>query len=150
MTPKAVWYLMAAAIVIAAGIGVRRLARRSEPGRELAELVLTALGSDWADRFSTDETTLRRALVENEQPDLLSRIDAEVGVVDIKLTRPTGGRGTITAAVLCEYPEDRQKTAVTLDLGWIDTPADVRAEFLRTGESDVFRKWTAATAGAGR
>ena len=142
MTPKALWLVVATVLAVGAAVAVRRLARRPEPRQELADLVLAGLGPEWADRFDTDGPALRRALVDNNEPQLLTRIDAEVGVVDIKLTRLREQR-TISAVLLCEYPANREQTKVTLDLGWIDTPADVREEFLRTGETEVFRKWTA-------
>lgn len=145
------WYVGAAVILAAAVAGLRRLGRRPDPERELADLVLRAYGPEWAGRFAVDEAALRDALVDGSDPALREQVEEAVSLIDIKFTRHPGGERRIGVEVLCDYPEDDEHTTVTLQIDWTLTPADVRAEFLRSGSAEVFRKWSAgASLAAGR
>ncbi|MBV8995061.1 MAG: hypothetical protein JO287_15505 [Pseudonocardiales bacterium] len=133
---------IAAIAVVAIAITARRTQRHSATD-ELSNLILATFSTEWSQRFATDEQALRSALAEGGDPLLRSKVAGDVGVVDVKLSRrPSPHRG-VAATVLCDYRTTEERTKAEFDLPWEDTPADVRAEFLRTGRTEVFRKWTA-------
>lgn len=131
-----------AVIAIAVIVAVRRKGRHSATD-ELSNLILTAFAPDWSQRFATEEKALRSALADGGDPQLRSKIARDVGVVDVKLSRRPGPVRVVAATVLCDYRTTEERSTAEFELPWEDTPADVRAEFLRTGRIDVFRKWTA-------
>lgn len=139
-----VWVLLGASAVITTAVVVAaRRKRRDSATDELSHLILTAFGTDWSQRFATDETTLRSALADGGDPQLRSKVAEGVGVVDVKLSRRPGPGRAVAATVLCDYRATEERSKAEFELPWEDAPADVRAEFLRTGRTDVFRKWTA-------
>lgn len=141
----AMWWAGIGAAV-AAGVVIARMGRRPDPTEELSELVLRAFGTDWARRLETGEPEIRQALTGDARPELQARIADVTGVIDVKFTRSPEQRRVVAVAALCDYPESRERSRATFDLDWIDTPADVREEMLRTGRGEVFRKWTAGAA----
>ncbi|MBV8892271.1 MAG: hypothetical protein JO266_09935 [Acidobacteria bacterium] len=140
-----VWKLFGviAAIAVATTAIAARRTQRHSANDELSNLILTAFSTDWSRRFATDEEALRSALAEGGDPQLRSKVAGGVGAVDVKLSRRPGpGRG-VAATVLCDYRATEERSKAEFELSWEDTPADVRAEFLRTDHTEVFRKWTA-------
>jgi hypothetical protein len=137
-----------AVAVVAVVVVVRRLGRRPDATEELSGVVLTAFAADWAERFETDEAAIRLAVANGDgaDPRVRTRLATGVSLVDLKLERI---ERSVRAHILCEYPQQRERATAELGLSWDETPADVREEFLRTGRTEVFRKWTLAAPVAG-
>jgi hypothetical protein len=133
---------LAVAVVVVVVV-VRRLVRRPDATDELSGVVLTAFAADWAERFGADEAAIRLAVVNGDgaDPRVRDRLTTDVSLVDLKLERV---EGSVRASMLCEYPQQRERATAEVGLRWDETPADVREEFLRTGRTEVFRKWTLA------
>ncbi|MFC7529763.1 hypothetical protein [Actinoplanes sp. GCM10030250] len=136
---------MATAVVVAVA---GRLGRRPDATGELSELILDAFAADWAERFEADEEAIRRAVTESGTDDesLRARITEEIGVVDVKLAGGPRSGEAIAASVICDYPRRGERATAEFSLAWLETPADVREEMLRSGRSEVFRKWSLADA----
>jgi hypothetical protein len=137
------WWIGIGAAAVAAGVVVR-MGRRPDPTEELSKIVLKAFGPDWTQRFETGEPAVRRAVLDDLEPELQARIAGAIGVVDVKFAQSPSRQRIVSVVALCDYPAAQEQSRVTFDLDWVDTPADVREEFLRTGRTEVFRKWAAA------
>jgi hypothetical protein len=137
------WYVGGAVILAAAVVGLRQLRRRPDADRELTELVLSALATEWARRFTVDVPALRDALVDGSHPALRERIEDAVGVVDITFTRRPAGSRRVGVEVRCGCPQDAARTTVTLEIDATRVPDDVRAEFQADGQTTVVRRWSA-------
>ncbi|WP_329179199.1 hypothetical protein [Streptomyces sp. NBC_01477] len=107
--------------------------------REIGAIVLLAYGPDWAKRFGVDVQRLEAALLDGADPELLRRVDSEIGPVDLRFHRAAkGSEVTFTA----EFDGPRGHATATADLPWDDVPQPVRADLLR-GSASVLRTWRA-------
>ncbi|MFE1318041.1 hypothetical protein [Kitasatospora phosalacinea] len=138
--------LLVLLLAVVAGGGTWWLLRRGAAApdaaadrREVGRIVLLAHGPDWAERHGVDARRLSAALLDGADPELLHRVDTEVGPVDLRF-HGSGGRGRVT--VTAEYDGPRGHAKATADLPWDDVPQQVRAELLRGAA--VLRTWRAA------
>jgi hypothetical protein len=149
------WWLLP---VILAGLAAaalwRRLAgrgpapqawpRRTQRQRQgLSTVVLDAYGTDWASRFGVSPETLRHSLARSKDPVLASRIDTEVGVVDLRFEEKGTGPTPVQATVMVTYAGTGGRATAAVALPWDDVPGDIRAEFIRKPGDPVWRKWRA-------
>lgn len=131
--------VVGALIVAALWWGVRVL-RRGETGpARLGHLVLDTFGDDWAKRLGREPREVRAVVLGDADPAVARSLHDLVGEVDVRFDR-LAGAAAVGSTMLCVYPDDR--ATAELRLPWEDTPADVRAEFLRDGAATVTRRWT--------
>jgi hypothetical protein len=107
-------------------------------------VVLAAFSRDWAKRFDVAEEDLSAALITGADAALAARVDAEVGVVDLRFD-DAGGRRDVPVTLIVSYASTGERSTARLSLPWDDVPDGVRAELLRGGGSPVFRKWRPGT-----
>jgi hypothetical protein len=119
--------------------------RRIGGGRradDLAPVVVTAMEDEWVKRFEVSPQRLREAVVDRGDEDLLSRIDHEVGIVDLRFAA-TAPRSRVATTVIVSYRDARDRTTATVDLPWDHVPDTVRADLIRDVRTPAFRKWKA-------
>ncbi len=145
------WWLLilaVAAIAVVAG-RIRRQSNRSRPGgrerTELGMVILDAYSADWSQRLAVSPAALRQG-VEGRDATLASRIDAEVGIVDLRFSEPGGARSKVQATAMVTYAGTPGRSVAEIELAWDDVPGGVRAELIRKPGGTVFRKWRAASA----
>ncbi|MEU8054637.1 hypothetical protein [Microbispora bryophytorum] len=110
----------------------------------VGKVVLDAYGTEWAKQFGCSREAVRDAVLKGALPDLLLRIDQEIGVVDVRFDHNGAGASAI---VTVAYRHGGSHSSAQLTLPWDALPDGVRAEFLQTGRSTAFRKWRAVSEG---
>jgi hypothetical protein len=147
------WYVAGAAVIAAGIVMARKMLRDNrDPGslpgsdrhaKAIGVVVLEAFETDWAKRFAVTAERLRAAVLDGGDADLATRIDAAVGVVDLKFDAAGQKRGNIAATIIVNYPHDNATSTAQLTLPWDQVPDAVRADLLRSAQKAVFRKWRA-------
>jgi hypothetical protein len=136
--------LSVAVLAVVAGAVWWLLGRAARPGaEETGRLVLRAFGRDWAKRFGRAEDELSAAFFAGADAELARRVEAEVGVVDLRFD----GRNPsadVSVAIVVRYAGDDRRSTAYLTLPWDDVPRSVRAGLLGGDPGVVFRKWRAA------
>jgi hypothetical protein len=107
------------------------------------ELVLDALGQEWAKRYGVSLIQIRSAILNgNADGDrILQDLRSQIGDVNLQFQRKAEDRSVVILNARTRLTDSAAAVTVTAPLPWERLPGDVRAEFLRGGQSDIEREW---------
>jgi cytochrome c-type biogenesis protein CcmH/NrfF len=133
-----IWSLVGV-LALAGAIVVALAVRRRSRADVLSHVVAEVMSGEWASRLGVDGDSLREAILCAEpsrvREQLLASL-AEVSVnFDIAAPRDVG------VSVRCEYADYESVTTTSAKISWDLVPAEVRDQYLRTGESLSHRQW---------
>ncbi|EIV90794.1 hypothetical protein [Frankia sp. QA3] len=132
--------LTAAAAAAALAVALLFWRRRSAPaGSPLSALVLDALQHDWSRRVGTSADDVREAVLRGAPTAASDRLRALVGDVEVDFTFDEGA-SPVHVVARCAYTDGNTITA-TLERPWENVPQEIRAEYLRSGEKKIHRRW---------
>lgn len=140
-------WLILGVIIVAAGVAVAwrmLVSPPRKPADPIGPVVIDALGTDWTTRFGWTQAELRAMVASGADTALRRRVDAEVGLVDLKFDATGGSRSSVAVTVVAGYSGEGARSTAHLSLPWDSVPSEVRAELLKGSGSVVFRKWRAS------
>lgn len=133
------WVVVGAVVAVGIAFAVWLIrGRRREDA--LSRLVVDSLGAEWADRTGAEVETIRRAVLRGEPTHVRDHLVSLVE--DVEVGFEFNGTGPARVSVQCRYADGTSATTTTTDMQWENVPQEIRAQFLRSGDKMISRRWS--------
>jgi hypothetical protein len=133
-----IWALVGA-VVLAGAVAVALVARRRSAVDVLSLLVADVMGAEWASRLGTDVESVRGAVLHGEPAKLRGRLMALIA--DVAVSFDIAAPSDVGVSVRCQYADGESVILAAARISWDLVPANVREQYLRTGEKLARCQW---------
>ena len=100
------------------------------------------MSTEWASRLATDVESVRGAVLRGEPAKLRDQLAALIA--DVTVSFDIAAPGNVGVTVRCEYADRESVTVTSAKISWDLVPAEVRDQYLRTGEKLARCQWLVA------